>query len=137
MGDTIVPVVNINPKDYREVNFVIQGGQSTTGSITALITDSVATTFLTGYQISYWKDVTADNTNVQLLTTLNGVANSVLFYSRSPSVTAKDFYASRELTVPIKLDKGVTVLLTGSFTVGAMVRTIVLYGYTVEAFEAL
>lgn len=136
LGRTIVPVLPINPCANRKLDIVNPAASSTTGSLTLYTTPMDKDFYLVGIQWSIMKDATNDNTSATIAANVGG-ASKTLFYMTSLTTTARDDSGFVSFQRPIKIDRGATILFTTSFTVGALTRSAVIYGYTLEPFESV
>lgn len=136
-ADKVVPVVNVNPKDYRVCNLVVRGTKSTTGDLTILTTSTDRDTYLVGATLAFAKDVTCDAAtgNLSITAVING-QTIYLFSVPIITLTADARVVSFNLVNPIKIDRGTNIISTGTFTAGTLVRTSNLFGYTVENVKA-
>lgn len=127
-----IPVVDVNPKNLRRANIASGTSSAATGNFTVYTTPSDKDFFLTGVQMQYMKDATADNTTVAITATEDSGATITLITTRTITTTAYTAAINRELVPPIKLKRNSNVIMSGTFTVGALTRAACVSGYTVE-----
>lgn len=130
------PVVNVNPKDYRITTRIAVASATTSGTQTAATTDANKVTYITGLTLGIIKDATCDiaTGSISVVTTIDGVAQSITGIPVL-TLTAQNNYVEIIFANPLKIDKNVTITLTGSYTAGNMSRLLHVYGYTVDQFE--
>ena len=113
---------------------IARGGASTsTGNITVYTTPAGEDFYLVGYSASYAKDATCDiaTGRIQIATTIQGVSRDIGGFS---VITTTSQYDSLSVTFdkPIKLDRAVTVVMSGTFTLGVLSRQISIFGFIVQ-----
>jgi len=133
LGKTVVPVLDGTPDFHRITDkfadFVVS--VTTTGS-TITTTPTTRDFYLTGAQIAFQADATADSTNVQV-TFVQGGVRRVLYYFPKLSLTAtSDSIFLNFQDKPIKIDRGTTILGIQAFTVGASKLSVQIFGYEVD-----
>ena len=133
LAEKIVPVMEVNPKLLREIDIVRHAVQTTTGSITLYTTASDTDFYLSTIYASFIKDATCDSAtgSIQIATTTDGTARRLLDFPII-TLTAQDNVSEViAFPIPVKIDKGVTITMSGTFTVGVMVRSCGLTGFNV------
>lgn len=84
--------------------------------------------YLTGANLSRTKDAVADTTSSSLRVTLDGQTRSVIYMSGITTTTqVQDI--SREFYPPIKCDRGTTIVMNASRTVGTTNHSGAIQGY--------
>lgn len=133
LAEKVVPVMEVNPKLLRRINLLVGGTSTTTGTKTIYTTLTDRETFLTGFSISFIKDVTCDSaTGSYLLTAVINGTTVNLSSMAIITLTAQSSLNNYTFAHPIKLDKGTAISFTGSFTAGVCSRGFCINGYTVE-----
>ena len=100
-------------------------------SYTIFTSSATARTFLTGYQVSWVSNVTADNISSQVTATfVNGGSNAFVRMVK-PTLTATNNNIQLNFDIPMEITKNSPLLFTNSFTVGASTYQIIVYGYTI------
>lgn len=112
-------------------NFVESGVATAGTNVTVLTTDTRRDTYITAIIFSLEKDGSADNASVDLRTTMNG-ATQQLSRIVGITLTAKSEVQTLSLPFPLKIDRGVAILITGANTVGVIHKSAVVYGFTTD-----
>jgi len=134
LADKVVPVMEVNPKLLRYPNIVISSGTTATGVVTMVNTTSSAKDFyITHAYISITKDVVCDAAtgSISISATINGAARTIVGCSII-TLTAQDKTISLDFSHPLKIDRGTSITLTGTYTAGVMSRIATIAGYYVE-----
>ena len=134
INDSVQPVININPKDYRRCNIVRGQTLGTSGTTTAIYTTpSDKDFYLCNYSLSIIKDATCDIASgaITASITVDG-ASRIIAGIAVLTTTAQNSVITVSFNSPIRLDRNTSVSLTGTFTVGSLQRTHSIVGYTVE-----
>lgn len=104
-----------------------------TGSSTIYTTPTDKDFYLCNVQFSFSKDAACDvaTGSIGIQTTIDGAAQIII---RLPviTLTAQNNTLSFNFVKPLKIDRGVTLILTGTYTAGVMSRTGNIVGYTEE-----
>lgn len=133
LADKIVPVMEVNPKLLRRARSLASLARSTTGTGTVMTASSNKTTILTGLTAGFIKTATCDvaTGDINVYTTIGGASVALL---RLPvlTLTAQEQNVSIQFSTPIEIDLGATIVFSGTFTAGSLVRTAVVYGYEVD-----
>jgi len=130
----IILTAEVNPKLLRRINYRVAGIKATTGSSTVATTDATKDTYLTNFTFSIVKDATCDAGSgaMNLQCVQDGQTISLLSLPLL-TLTAQQAELSMHLTSPLKVDKNsIITISTTNYTVGLMVRTVNVLGYTVE-----
>jgi len=129
LSPNVVAVIPVTPV----VNLVRSQERIITGSSTIFTTELTRDTFCTGLTYTFTKNVDCDITAgaYGIQTIIDGVSVLLLRCSMVP-LKAQDGVVSISFPYPIKIDRGVTVFITGSYASGLMVRSATFYGYTEE-----
>ena len=134
LSDRIVPIIEVG-KNIDE--YISETAESTTtGLITAFTTPSSKDFYLVSCFMSFVKDVTCDlaSSSLNVSATINGKTIRII---RMPplTLTAERDFSSISLSTPIKLDRGTTVTLGGTFTAGNMVRSLGVHGFIKDTLQ--
>lgn len=134
LAEKVIPVMEVNPKLMRRVNFIASGNSGTSAAaVTVLAADANNDTFITHFIYSLIKDATCDSAtgNFQTSITINGVTSALSVVS-TITLTAQDKEVSLSLNTPIKIDKNSTVRFTmPTFTAGVCRVALTIAGYKV------
>lgn len=131
LAEKVVPVMEVNPKFFRRVNYIVQNNKTTTGSTGIATTSATKETFITSVWIDNLKSVDCDGTIAFCSGIVNGV--SVKFIElRNPALVLGGYNGSINFNPPIKLDKGTAITSTQSFTAGSSNISVGLFGYEVD-----
>ncbi len=135
-ADKIIPVVDVNPKHSRYVNFMrtLTLLNGTTGTMYTAPLDK--DTYLVGAQLSVIKDATATSLISQIAGTLEDGNGFQLLSLNGFTLTAQDKCVSISLNNPIKLQRGSTVRVTNGTNVANVSASAVILGYTVDNANA-
>ena len=110
-----------------------KGSSSSSGTTTIFTSDATKKdTFITGISLSYIKDGDSDNTNIQVNTTINGAVVGLIDV-RGITLTAMQDHVHIHFSPPVKIDRDVATLISKSFTLGVMVVSGLVFGYTTDA----
>lgn len=130
---TAVPVFEVSPKKTKSNNPKVTT-KSVTGSSTILVPTTEETYVVTGIHVSIIKDATCDIADgvITLQATIGGIATLIASWGVL-TTTAQAINEYIDFSVhPIKLDVNSSMILTGTFTAGKLVRTVTVYGYIDE-----
>lgn len=129
-SNNLQAVIDITPSKLQKTTLVKNFTQGTSGSITIHATATGKKTYITGAQLWFQKDATSDNTSTGISCTVNGVSVNVVNI-RLATTTAANNNIYVLFPAPILIDEGTNITCFGTFTVGAMQRSGVLFGYEV------
>lgn len=109
---------------------------TSTGSQTIYTTPAEKDFYLTSATVSIIKDATCDMATgaVVILVTVNGVQSAVIGIS-TLTLTAQSDSVSVSFKYPIKIDRSSTVVMGGTFTAGACVRTGCITGFLSDTLQ--
>jgi len=127
--EVLGPVATIELKPV--CNIVIEGQRSTTGNNNVYTTPSDKDFYLTGFYFSWQTDAAADNTNITVFASINGVTKN-LFRASKLTLTASSGSVYVPLAIPVKIDRGSVMGSSATFTVGACTHAVGFHGYTEE-----
>jgi len=126
----ITPTIELIPK----ANITSTVSRTATGSSTIYTTPSDKDFYLTNINLGMIKDVACDvaTGTVTVTAVIDGVSKSILGLPVI-SLTAQQINDNIDLQrVPLKIDRGTNISMSSTYTVGVMVRTCTINGYTVE-----
>lgn len=130
LQDKIQLSYNINPKH----EFIVREAKnSVTTTLTLFVVPAAPKRFfLTRAFISYAKDASSDNVEVDLF--VNPVNNASLDLLSLVSITLTAVTDHQEMTFdpPVELDPGTNVLIVGATTVGAIQKSGMIEGFLVD-----
>ena len=129
--NTIQPVYSINT---RRLPFSVGLNRSTSGNLTVFTTPTDKDFYLSTISIALDKDATADpGTGALTVTSTNADGSSALFFGVPIlDLTAQSFAQTISFPIPIKLARGVAIVMNGTFIAGVMNRFVGITGYTVD-----
>lgn len=131
LADKIVPVMEVNPKFFRRVNFFGRSSTTTTGT-SNITPQSGKRLFITGYSVSVTKDAACDLVQVQLAISPPGQAQFIIEELNMQTLTAGSFLFDRDLSIPIEHSSGSNIQVFKTFTVGTSRITVNIMGYYLE-----
>ena len=131
LTDQISPVIQPTIEIKPFANIVRNTSRGSTGTSTIFLTPTDKDFYLTSVGMSGQFDVVADNTAIEIRAAINGVTRTLIDIRKLTltPVTVQQFVS---YNMPIKIDKGSTIILTSTFTVGAGSFSGFITGYTVE-----
>ena len=133
----VIPVINVNPKDYRECTVIKTQSATASGAVTVLTSSSTRDTYITQVSMSVCKNASCDVANGQFL--ISVVVGGNTYYIAGIALltlTAQDQSLAINLDKPVKIDRNTAVtIVSNTYTVGAMVRSANVIGYEVDVFE--
>jgi len=134
IGDKIMPVIEVG--DNIDQRFIIHTNSATSGTITITTTPTDKDFYLTGIEMSYATDATCDMASAQngVIVIIQGVSRVALSFANI-ALTAQQSDRSITFPVPILLDRGSLVTMTGTFTVGVAIRGVSISGYSVDTLQ--
>jgi len=133
IANSIQPVIEVG-KNIDQ--FYIESATSNSSGVSVLFTTPADQDFyLTSVQLSYHKDGACDSTVCQFNATPKGRAQEQILKTRSLTLTAKSETAFMSFPVPILLERGSQVSITGTYTAGAMNFGGSATGFTVDTLE--
>jgi hypothetical protein len=134
VADFIQPVKEINPS----MDWIKSGVSAATGTATLATTPSSKDTYITGVFLGVNKNAACDTATgaIAIAATINGVSTNLL---RIPVITlnAENSNISQAIYPPIKIDRGTSITIGGTFAAGAMVRTYGVMGFTQETTKGV
>lgn len=123
----LTPVINVGPV----AKTLAGAAKSTTGNLTVFTAHPDKDTFITGFNLVMHRDGTCDCTSIAVQTTQNGLAAN-LYQNEIITGAGSEQHVVVELNLPIKVDRGTAVTLTGTFAAGNLKRAITVFGYEQE-----
>jgi len=134
--NVVIPVLNVNPKDYRLTNAFYSLSSVTTGAASTL-TNASRDTYITNAILTISKNATCDiaTGSVSVTVVVDGQTRTI---ARLAVLTLTAEYENVSITFarPIKVDRNSTISVSGTYTAGLMSRGLILTGYEVEPFES-
>lgn len=127
IADFIQPVVRVIPK----LDIVRSVQHTATGSLAVYITPAGKDFYLVGYTHGHNTDVTSDLTSSTITATIDGAAQTISRINKL-SLVVNDSTVSHSFAYPVKIDRGTTIFLNGTFAANNCVKYATIYGYTVE-----
>jgi hypothetical protein len=133
MADKIVPVMEVNPKLLRRINFVKRAASvNATGVNIIPATPTEKDTFIVSASLAYIKDATATSLSSYIQAVLDDGSIIELLDLPQLTLTASSGEISVSFPNPIKLKKGSAITVQNN-TANANISTqAIVYGYYVE-----
>ena len=136
IADKVVPVMEVNPKLLRVINYN-QAGAATNATSTSIVTLPLdKDIFVTNASLSFQKDVTATTTFIRLNGVLENGQTIVLLASGCLTLTVESHDLAISFPVPIKLKKGSSISVTASTNTGNFNAFASVSGYYVDNINA-
>lgn len=131
LADTIVPVVEVNPRYARIVTFAKNGNATNATATTIFTSDANVDTFITAVTLGVIKDVTSTSTVSAIEVYINGAAVNLI---RIPGITltVQSEMTTLSLNPPVKIDKNTTVRVTNATNVANIRAEACVMGFTVD-----
>lgn len=127
IGQNIAPTLDLNQK---YTTHAIEAYSASTGSITVYTTPTDRDYYLTSVSLGFIKSAACDVTNgaLSLLVYVNSRQSAII---RIPvlTLTAQNGYIALSFPHPIKVDRGTSITILGTFTVGDYLRTATITGF--------
>jgi hypothetical protein len=133
LSSQIVPTLEINPTLTRLNDAEYESSIAGSGVSTIVTTSTSRDFYCTGVSLSYAKDAACDIASGSLTLTVvlySGVTKTLI---RLALLTLTAQYDSLAVTFakPYRLARGTTILISGTYTAGSMVRCANVYGYEI------
>lgn len=132
LAEKVVPVMEVNPKLFRNIDIVRQVPGTTTGSIIAYTTLTDRDFYLNFIVASYIKDVVCDAATGRIIVeaTIGGASREIIGFPII-NLTAQTAIIGISFPIPIKIDRGTSISMSGTYTAGVMSRTLSVGGFEV------
>jgi len=117
IAEKVVPVMEVNPKLLKTIDYVKSASLTNSTSTNIYTTPTNRDFYIVSAEISMIKDVTATTDGLFMNTTINGVAVNLLGF---PGITLTPAEGTATLNPcrPIKIDRGVNIALSSNTNVG-------------------
>jgi len=136
LAEKVIPTMEVNPKLLRYVNIAGLFSRTTSANAVAFYTVPAGKKLiLTHLHFQNMSNVTADNTDMYITATIDGVAK-VLIEKVKITLTATDFIVSTPISPAIELNPGSELKISNIFTAGASVSSYGFLGYLVDNINA-
>jgi len=133
LSNNIQPVLTVNP---RGKTVLYRATSATTGSTAVLTTPTDKDFYLLGFMLSYTKNGTCDSTGLNLqVTPKEQNVNTVIAELLAQTTTAGNDHVEIMFHEPILLARGSQVIMTGTFTAGAMTKRAMVYGKHLDVLK--
>lgn len=129
LAEKIQLVYGVNPT--RIINVMERAEVSATGTTAIFTTPTDRDFFLTAYYFNCSATAAADNTVYTLAFSPEGKASESVRFPKL-TLTAGNERIVMNYNPPIKLERGTTITMGTTFTVGAVVRQATIFGYTTD-----
>lgn len=130
VNNSIQPVININPKDYRKINICTSITRTSGGTTTLITSDANKDTFLTNVYAVWNMDVATAITTHRIRFTQDGATKDIFFPNTNLVVCSGGI--SIDFLYPIKIDRNTAVTFVVTSTAGNYSCTGGIAGYSVE-----
>lgn len=124
IGNTIIPVIEVNPKVVK-TGAVKTGYRTTSGGVTMLTTPAAQDLYVTDVSFSIIKDAACDLATgpIQITGTINAGQVSLIEIA-GITLTAQSNTQQVHFSHPIKMDRNTSISITNqTYTAGVMIRT--------------
>jgi hypothetical protein len=130
ISNVIVPTVEINPKLVKTPNVWKSGSAAATGAIVAITSDTRQDFYLTYFNASFAKNAACDIATGAMSVTcyIDGALVNLLRFSVI-TLTAQEGNQTISLDKPIKIDRGTSISIQGTFGAGVLMRCISVGGF--------
>jgi len=133
LGNSIIPVIDVNQKHSRVINISKNASNTTTGINNIYTTPTNKDFFLCFCRLTVNCDATCDNTYVQVMATLDDGSAVSLLDLRKPTTTSYQNHQTYNPYLPMKIKRGTAIYVQTSFTAGTCTSSTSFMGYTVES----
>lgn len=132
LADKILPVLEVNPKLTKNINFTAASSSTTTGGF-GITMPTAQPVFITNLTASYSKDATANvaTGRISVTAVINGATRDVATFAVI-TLTAESATITIHFNPPLRLDIGTTFSFNGTFTLGVLSRTFCIAGFTYD-----
>jgi len=136
IGNTVVPVMEVNPKLLRETNFLASGAVTNSTGSTIATTSTTKDTYLTGCQVSFVKDAGSTATLIRAYCTRYGTTTPEACV-RIACLTGVAQAGETSVTFanPIKLARGSNLTINPDTNVANLSTAVVFHGYTIDNIQ--
>jgi hypothetical protein len=132
----VVPVMDMTPDLHRVADICEGASSAATGAFTVFTTPTDKDFYLTSAQISISKSAACDlATGVVSLTVVISAQTKSILNIATVTLTAQQQSIALGLPVPIKLDRGSVISMSGTFGIAALSRAASIVGYTTDALS--
>lgn len=135
LAEKVVPVINVNPKDYRIANVLRYNTCTNATNATIYTTPADRDTYITNIMLAFIKDATATSTGVWINFVIDGATRTILHYP-CLTLTAQTGAITLALPSPIKVDRNTAITVNSSTNVGNISASGSIIGYSVENINA-
>ena len=116
MANSVVPVIEVGSNN-EEVEVMAANSRTTSGVSAVYTTPDDQDFYLTGWVFGYSADAACDGEIYELEITFEGAAKDVVQVRKLPLNGQYETFA-KDLTCPIKLDRGTEIKIRQTFTLG-------------------
>lgn len=130
LAEKALPTIDMTP-DFHRVTTISAGSTATsTGNGTVYTTSANKDTYITNITYNMIKDVACDvaTGNIAVTANVDGISKNIILIS-TITLTAQTYSISIPFKNPLKLGRNTTILMTGAFTAGVMVRSCTVQGF--------
>ena len=129
LAEKVIPVLNVNPD--RDIQ-VVGAGADDAATATLMTTHAIKETFLIGLSLTVSKDIVSTSISSTInATPSQSVAKNLLRLGYEP-LTAGEHVLNITFPIPIKLEKGTTIVVTNSTAVASINAHAIAYFYEVD-----
>jgi len=130
LADKVVPVMEVNPRLLRRINFTKDGTASNATTATIFTTPTDKDFFITNAMLTWVKDVTATSLSSFITAFIDGVNRPILTIGGF-TLTPLNDTVTITFNTPIKVDRNTNIAVTNSTNVANTKATGIIYGYFV------
>lgn len=135
IADTIVPVIECNPKMLRRLNIVKSNTASDATGAAIMTTSASMDFYISAIELSYTKDANATSILSTISAYINGASSTIAVLRYEP-LTAGNASIALSFPFPIKIDRNTAINVTNSTNVASIDTTAIIYGYYDEISNA-
>jgi hypothetical protein len=134
LAEKVVPVMEVNPKMLRYITHSYGDVKTTTGSLSPLTFSSTKDTYLTNVNASFVKDATCDIASGSIAINAQPDGSGVVPLAQFSvlTTTAQSGVMNITLNPPMKMKRSSVLTITGTFTAGALARSIAAQYFEVD-----
>jgi hypothetical protein len=116
----VQPVIDLTPRNHRNTDIIATFNKTASGSSTVYTTPTDKDFYLCLAGLNISKDATSDNVTCAILATVGGVSKDILRVPMQTLTAIPNSDFERSFNKPVKIDRGTTITVLLSFTVGTI-----------------
>jgi hypothetical protein len=131
LAEKVVPVMEVNPKLLRRIDFISQGTKSGNGSGIVFTSDSKKRTFITNLIWSFVSDAVCENTFFGINFAIKGGILADRIVIPKLTLTSINNCIPLNFNFPLEIEPGSAIYLTNdTATLGTAISRLTIMGYT-------